>query len=99
MKSSTLLDIIRTNRPNKHDSGAQKVTMSGHYMTWTSISVILDRVVHKQIRFRNYNCIVEEKCLYDCINTFANFSDTRSVQMKNEWNVEEIWQIQRQTFV
>ena len=85
MKSSTLLDIIRTNRPNKHDSsGAQKVTMSDHYMTWARIPVILDRVVHKQIRFRNCKCIVEEKCLYDCINTFANFSDSRSVQMKNE---------------
>ena len=99
-KSSTLLDIILTNRPNKHDSsGVQKVTMSDHYMTWTSISVILDRVAHKQIRFRNYKCTVKEKCLDDCRNTFANFNHTRSVQMKNEGNVEEIWQIWSQKFL
>ena len=98
-KSSTLLDIILTNRPHKHgSSGVQKVTMSDHYMTWTSIPVILDRVAHTQIRFRNYKCIVNE-VLNDCGNTFANFSDTRSVRMNNEWNVEEIWQIRKQKFL
>ena len=71
--SSTLIDLIFTNMPDKHTAtGVVNLSISDHYLTYTSVSFKCPKAPPSIIRCRNLNSLNVDRFRYDILCSDIN---------------------------
>jgi hypothetical protein len=98
-KSSTLIDIILSNCPDKHTaSGVQVCSFSDHYLIFTKVNIEKKVKSHNCIRYRDYKKFSEKEFLKDLSEHFTKLNLSSS-NIKNDHDFEDKWKSWKSVFL